>query len=104
MKNFIFKILFFVLLSSISLMAIENCDAKYQCSIDGKVVKGVFYPKDLNCTLPNLPNLTIVAENVFDVNQTTGNIIGLKKYFGQNQTVCHILGWMHDGLKKFPKD
>ncbi len=88
--NKIFLSLF--ILCSFSL-ADNNCSSEYNCT---KIPNKDFplTQSDYHCTIKKMPNMPIRAVDVFDGKN-------LKTYFGQNQTVCDVLGWMNEGAGKF---
>ena len=83
-------ILIYVLLVQVS-YAVE-CNSKFNCSIvlDNRTQLPT---KDIKCTLPNMPNMPIKAENVFDSN---GNL----KTHWNSQSVCDVLEWMNEATPK----
>jgi hypothetical protein len=84
------KNIFLFVLLTISLKA-SFCAPEYNCTATlGKSTPAL---TDLNCTLPNMPNMPIKAENVFDTN---GNL----KTYWNNQSICTVLEWMNEATPK----
>ena len=82
------KIIFLYIIL-VAFLDASPCSSKYNCI----VVPDKETPEliNLNCTLPNLPKLTINAVDVLDAD-------GDLKHYWARHTVCDVLGWMEKAV------